>query len=71
MKCPYCSKEMEEGYIPSDRYSLKWINKNKKSKWPLLNEKIKLTSILTEPYVEAFHCSECEKIIIDLKNIVL
>ncbi|WP_313130634.1 PF20097 family protein [Anaerocolumna sp.] len=68
MKCPYCTNEMEEGYIPSDRYSLKWISKKEKSKLPFLNKRIKLNSLSEEPSVDAFYCSTCEKIIIDLKN---
>jgi hypothetical protein len=68
MKCPYCTNEMEEGYIPSDRYSLKWISKKEKSKFPLLNKRIKLNSLLEESSVDAFYCSTCEKIIINLKE---
>jgi hypothetical protein len=59
---------MEEGYIPSDRYSLKWISKNEKSKFPLLNKRIKLHRILKESSVDAFYCSKCEKVIIDLQK---
>lgn len=68
MKCPYCSHEMEEGYIPSDRYSLKWISKKEKSKFPLFKKRIKLHQLLEEASVDAFYCSKCEKVIIDLKK---
>lgn len=66
MKCPYCSNEMEEGCIPSDRYSLKWVSYNEKSKSSLFSKKIKLHSILEELSVDAFYYSSCKKIIIDL-----
>lgn len=66
MKCPYCSNEMEEGYIPSDRYSLKWVSYNEKSQLPFFNKRIKLHSILEEMSVDAFYCNSCKKIIIDL-----
>lgn len=68
MNCPYCLYEMEEGYIPSDRYSLKWISNNKRSKFSLFNKRIKLHSILDQLNVDAYYCGSCEKIIIDLKE---
>ncbi len=69
MKCPYCSSEMEEGYIPIDRYSSKWISKNEKSKLPFFNKRIKLTQPLVDTSVDAYYCSLCEKIIINLKKV--
>lgn len=68
MRCPYCSNEMEEGYIPSDRYSLKWVSSDEKSKSGFFSKKIKLHSILEDMSVDAFYCNSCKKIIIDLEK---
>lgn len=69
--CPYCNKEMEPGYIHGDRYTLKWIPKEK-DKGALLqwfSKGIKLTKPLTNSSIESFYCDKCNKIIIDTKNI--
>ncbi len=66
MKCPYCSNMMEDGYIPRDRYTLQWVSKNKTSILPFSNKRIKLHQPWGEPYVDAFYCSTCHKIIVNI-----
>ena len=51
---------MEKGIINQDRYPLKWKSEGPKAK------KIKLTSFMEKTYVEAYLCSDCNKIIIDI-----
>lgn len=68
--CPYCGKEMELGYIPQGRFSLKWIPEEK-NKGPLLTwfpKGIKLTDLYSNGTVESFYCNDCEKIIIDTEG---
>lgn len=48
MKCPYCNSEMEKGEINQDRYALKWKSEKKGAK------SVKLTSMLTQTYVDAY-----------------
>lgn len=70
MKCPYCDKEMEEGIIYGDRFSLKWI-KESEDKGPLLRgfqKKIKLSDFYGTNGIETFYCIDCEKMIIDVEN---
>lgn len=63
MKCPYCNKEMEKGYIQS-RDGLAWNSKKRIlagfSAWfaeqPLEYELI------------AYRCKDCKKIIIDYEK---
>ena len=62
MKCPYCNSKMEKGEINQDRYPLKWKSENRSVK------SVKLTSLLTKTYVEAYMCGECNKIIIDINE---
>ena len=67
MNCPYCFNKMEEGYIPTDRYSLKWISNTEKSKIPFFHKSIKLNRVLEGP-PDAFYCSTCKKIIINIEK---
>ena len=58
MKCPYCNSEMEKG-----EYALKWKSEKKGAK------SVKLTSMLTQTYVDAYLCRNCNKIIIDVDSV--
>lgn len=62
MKCPFCNSKMEKGEINQDRYPLKWVSENHSAK------SVKLTSLLTKTYVEAYLCRDCNKIIIDINQ---
>ena len=59
MKCPYCNSEM----VNQDRYALKWKSEKKGAK------SVKLTSMLTQTYVDAYLCRNCNKIIIDVDSV--
>ena len=65
MKCPYCSREMEKGYVPSARPVI-W-SLNKKKLLFIATEADDLTiskGYLNGCFAEAYHCSKCKKIII-------
>ena len=58
MKCPYCQKEMEEGYVPfNSPFVLKWVSLvdrkkvriSDKTKW---SEVAKIKSI--------YYCKDCD-----------
>ena len=57
MKCTYCNSEMEQGEINQVRYALRWKSEKKGAK------SVKLTSMLTQKYVDAYLCRNCNKII--------
>lgn len=63
MKCPYCGKEMEQGYIQS-RDGLGWSKKDRMLKV--------FAGLLAEiPFgnsVDAWRCADCKKIVIDEKR---
>ena len=59
----YCNSEMEKGEINQDRYALKWKSEKKGAK------SVKLTSMLTQTYVDAYLCRNCNKIIIDVDSV--
>jgi hypothetical protein len=54
---------MEKGEINQDRYALKWKSEKKGAK------SVKLTSMLTQTYVDAYLCRNCNKIIIDVDSV--
>jgi hypothetical protein len=70
VECPYCQKELVEGYIYGDRYSLKWLPADKK----LFLGFARGAEVL--PHVEnsfrlkvrAYKCYECRKMIINLEK---
>lgn len=70
MICPYCSKQMKQGIIPGDRFSLKWIpeENNKGSMFQWFSKGIKLSDALYDHGIESFYCDKCSKIIIDVKE---
>lgn len=72
MKCPYCNEEMESGYIKSSHF----IHWGKEKELGLLLDDIKLSpnglkegikSFFEGHFVEAYRCSGCNKIIIELE----
>ncbi len=70
MECPYCQRELVEGYIYGDRYLLKWLPANKKLFLGLAcgSEKLPNVENSFRPKVRAYRCYECKKMIIDLEQ---
>jgi len=66
MKCPYCDNEMIKGYVVSARRILFSIDDNE----CLFDIKSKEDVVLsshnwTGPTCIAYHCAECQKVVID------
>ena len=70
MKCPYCQKEMEQGYIQC-RDGVNWTPKKQlvaalscfgKGSISLENGAGRNSAVY------AYHCSDCEKVIIDYQK---
>ena len=70
MICPYCGKEMTEGYIQSAQQL--YLNKGKRPRafasGDLSSISLSKFSLTKAPYVKAEYCSGCRKIIIDLEG---
>ena len=72
MKCPYCKKEMELGFIQSQQ-EISWKKGDKK---PLMGRAqfhegsviLSKLSFLKGSAVTAFLCRECKKVIIDYSD---
>ena len=68
MKCPYCSEEMEKGYIDQSdfRFPLEWYPANRGTGILVSRKRnIKLTSALNGGSIITYHCSQCRKFVID------
>ena len=66
MKCPYCDKEMELGFVPQTRIGapLYWSSEEKMD-GPFIDKKeIKLTSIRRLKF-PMHHCAACRKFVVD------
>lgn len=71
MNCPYCNQEMRLGYIEAQNL-LSWTPKEEKSigltLWARSLNSIKLAGFpfIRAASVDAYYCSNCQKIIIDI-----
>ncbi|MBU9724861.1 PF20097 family protein [Diplocloster modestus] len=68
MKCPFCNREMENGYLTSDARAIAW---RKERYQPALIRKGGGIQLARNPMggaaaiANAFCCQECKKIVID------
>ncbi len=73
MKCPYCGCEMQNGIIQADNL-LSWIPDGEsslgKTRWAKSPRSVVLAPyyFLQPAEVEAFYCSDCRKIVIDVPD---
>ena len=58
MKCPYCGKDMEKGYIMSNGTIIGWT-KEKPSALMADSEIWIARTVFSIPYNEAYHCPDC------------
>lgn len=76
MKCPYCQKEMQLGYIPNGGQLVQWIPNGERASFlsfsiaeqgvPLINQ---FKPLKANGYkAEAHYCSNCKVIIAPTKN---
>ncbi|CCV64386.1 conserved hypothetical protein [Alteracholeplasma palmae J233] len=73
MICPYCKKEMEEGFIPAITMRNQWIKKDGKIPATIFTTSkdgfaISEFPLFTRKKTIANYCSECETIIISVKK---
>ena len=72
MKCPYCNKEMKEGFIRAlGRGGVCWVNE--KDDWSAPQSDAGFLQLGNAPWlkadcVPAFNCDSCKHIIIDYSN---
>ena len=69
LNCPFCGAEMESGALQSN-YGIYWLPKPRKAGPPDLSRDAEHLSkqdspLITPPYIPAFRCSKCRKIILD------
>ena len=66
MKCPWCNKEMTEGYINSARQVVFSKDANEDFFYIASKENITLTQHnWTRPSSKAYHCENCKKVVVD------
>lgn len=69
MECPYCKKEMIEGYIYGESLALKWLPADKEflgGTFAVGGIKLKSNTFWGRQNVKAFNCLDCNKLIINL-----
>lgn len=67
MKCPYCNKEMEKGYVDqtSAFLPMEWYPAKRESGILQSNKRnIKLATVISGSVV-VYHCATCRKFVID------
>ena len=76
MKCPYCQKEMQRGYIPNGSQPVQWIPDNERPSFlsfsvaeqgvPLVNQ---FKPLKANGYkAEAHYCPDCKVVIAPTKT---
>ncbi len=76
MKCPYCQKEMQRGYIPNGSQPVQWIPDDERPSFlsfsvaeqgvPLVNQ---YKPLKANGYIaEAHYCSACKVVIAPTKT---
>lgn len=68
MKCPYCSREMEAGYIHNGNQPVQWIPNGKKPsifKFSAADDGVKLSNKFSMGGydAEAYYCDACHVVI--------
>ena len=69
MKCPYCGKELESGFLKSSR----WIHWGKERALGFVRKDIRVTKngldgFFEGHFAEAQYCSACQKIIASIQD---
>lgn len=64
MQCPYCSRDMEDGYIQSARHFYFTRKLHKFMIFPCEGDTTLSTHNLTAPRCEAHRCRDCKKVIL-------
>ena len=67
MTCPYCSIDMEKGFLFSVRGDISWMRGEKLPWFPCADISLNYRPF-TASRVRAWHCLTCRKIIIDLDS---
>ena len=71
MICPYCEKEMQEGFVNQERMAIRWVPNEERGFMDCLLDRnvIKLTSLSSGGRVIVYHCADCKKFIVDENDI--
>lgn len=68
MNCPYCGKEMEEGYIGSSR-RMWWDTEEQGDMLSMTDHGFFLTKFsFSLSNIKSYHCKDCELLITNLKD---
>ena len=73
MKCPYCSKEMEKGFIRNARDSVRWYPEETDTSgfWPENEGSVMLAKLswVTGAETESWYCPDCRMVITPVPEI--
>lgn len=68
MKCPFCGKEMTEGFVQSSSWIFFTEKKHKFYFRPNKKDTVLSTRNYTCPTAKAWHCSNCMKVVVDYEE---
>lgn len=68
MKCPFCGREMTEGFVQSSRWVYFTKQRHKFFFRPKEDDVVLSTHNWTAPTAKAWHCSNCMKVIVDYEE---
>ncbi len=68
MQCPYCKKELSEGYMPAIRTALMWIPDDKKIPLTIFSKTKTGVNLTKVPFwhiqkAKSYYCNNCKIII--------
>lgn len=68
MKCPYCNKEMSDGYIPASKMALMWIPESEKAPPTIYNKTHVGVNLTKVPFwkmqkAKSYYCNNCKIVI--------
>lgn len=67
MKCPYCQKEMTEGFIPNGG-NVDWYEKDDDALPLMGGMPLSPTPVFKFTKIEAWHCADCHMVIVPVKE---
>ena len=69
MKCPYCNKELERGFLKTSHH-VHWGKEKELGFNPddILLTKNNVQTFIKGQFIDSYYCNDCKKIIVSLED---